>query len=145
MLVTFSEVSAHRSDQPDNGWAKLPFADGGGTRTCDLKKLQAAQDILGAGPLTVGHYTQVRLMVSTAALYFDNAAAGAACAAAIAAPAGRTAPLEIPSGEVKLNREFDIAGATTTMLLDFDGDKSIRETGNGRFMMSPVISVVSVQ
>jgi hypothetical protein len=31
------------------------------------------------------------------------------------------------------------------MVLDFDGDKSVRETGNGQFMMSPVISVVSVQ
>jgi len=145
VLVTFSEVSAHRSDQPDSAWAKLPFADGGGTRTCDLKKLQTAQDILGTGPLTVGHYTQVRLTVSSAALYFDNASAGGACAGAIAAPAGRSAPLEIPSGEVKLNRDFDIAGAMTTMLLDFDGDRSIRETGNGRFMMSPVIGVVSVQ
>ena len=84
-------------------------------------------------------------MVASAALYFDNAATGAACAASIAAPAGRTAPLEIPSGEVKLNREFDVAGSTTTMLLDFDGDRSVHETGNGRFMMSPVIGVVSVQ
>jgi hypothetical protein len=66
-------------------------------------------------------------------------------AASITAPAGRTAPLEIPSGEVKLNREFDVTGSTTTMLLDFDGDKSIHETRNGRFMMSPVIGVVSVQ
>lgn len=145
VLVTFSEVSAHRSDQPDNGWTKVPFADGGGTRTCDLKKLQTSQDILGTGPLTVGHYTQVRLMVASAALYFDNAATGAACAASITAPAGRSAPLEIPSGEVKLNREFDVAGSTTTMLLDFDGDRSVHETGNGRFMMSPVIGVVSVQ
>jgi hypothetical protein len=35
--------------------------------------------------------------------------------------------------------------AATTMLIDFDGDRSIRETGNGRYMMSPVITVVSVQ
>ena len=145
VLVTFSEVSAHQDNQPDSAWTRLPFADGGGTRTCDLKKLQTAQDILGTGPLAVGHYTQVRLVVSSATLYFDNAAAGSACGALIAVPAGRSAPLEIPSGEVKLNRDFDISGATTTMLLDFDGDKSIRETGNGRFMMTPVIGVVSVQ
>ena len=145
VLVTFSDVSAHRSDQSDASWSRVPFADGGGTRTCDLKKLQTAQDILGTGPLTVGHYTQVRLIVSSAALYFDNAAAGAACGSSIATPAGRSAPLEIPSGEVKLNREFDVTGNTTTMLLDFDGDRSIHETGNGRFMLSPVIGVVSVQ
>ena len=86
------------------------------------------------------------VVVSSASIYFDNAAAGDACAASIAAPAGRSASLEIPSGEVKLNRPFDVPEAgTTTMLLDFDGDRSIRETGNGRFMMSPVIAVVSVK
>jgi hypothetical protein len=148
VLVTFSEVSAHRADQTDGTWSRLAFAGSAPTRTCDLKKLQNAQDVLGTGPLASGHYTQVRLVVSSAAVYFDNAAtvpAGAACASAITAPVGRNAPLEIPSGEVKLNREFDIASSTTTILLDFDGDKSIRETGNGRFMMSPVIAIVSVQ
>ena len=75
----------------------------------------------------------------------DNAAAGNACAASIVAPAGRSAAVEISSGEVKLNREFDIASTATTILVDFDGDKSVHETGNGRFMMSPVIGVVSVQ
>lgn len=145
LLVTFSDVSAHRADQADGGWTRLTFADNATSRTCDLKKLQTAQDILGTGPLAAGHYTMVRLTVSSASLYFDNAAAGTACAASIAAPAGRSAAMEIPSGEVKLNREFDVAAATTTMLVDFDGDKSVRETGNGRFMMSPVIGVVSVQ
>jgi hypothetical protein len=34
---------------------------------------------------------------------------------------------------------------TTTMLLDFNGDQSVRQTGNGQYMMTPVIAVVSVQ
>ena len=146
LLVTFSEVDAHKSDTADGTWAKLPFAGGATSRTCDLKKLQNAQDVLGTGPLTTGHYTQVRLVVSASVIYFDNAATGDACAATIAAPAGRNANVTIPSGEVKLNREFDVSSATTTtMLLDFDGDKSVRDTGNGQYMMSPVIAVVSVQ
>ena len=145
LLVTFSEVSAHRADATDSAWTTLAFADAATSRTCDLKKLQTAQDILGTGPLATGHYTMIRLTVSRAALYFDNAAAGNACAASIAAPAGRSASMDIPSGEVKLNREFDITSTTTTMLVDFDGDKSVHDTGNGRFMMSPVIGIVSVQ
>ena len=36
VLVTFSEVAAHR----DGDWTRLPFPGGGSTRTCDLKKLQ---------------------------------------------------------------------------------------------------------
>jgi len=146
LLVTFSEVNAHKSDTTEGSWAKVPFTGGATARTCDLKKLQTAQDVLGTGPLATGHYTQVRLVVSSATIYFDNAASGDACAATIAAPAGRGAAVTIPSGEVKLNREFDVSsGTTTTMLLDFDGDRSVRETGNGQFMMSPVIGVVSVQ
>jgi hypothetical protein len=31
------------------------------------------------------------------------------------------------------------------MLIDFDGDKSVTQTGNGAYRMSPVISIVSVQ
>jgi hypothetical protein len=146
LLVTFSEVDAHISTATDGAWTKLPFAGGATSRTCDLKKLQGAQDVLGTGPLATGHYTMVRLVVSSAAIYFDNAAAGTACAATIAVPAGRTAPVDIPSGEVKLNREFDVASSTTTtMLLDFNGDQSVRQTGNGSYMMSPVIAVMSVQ
>jgi hypothetical protein len=143
VLITFSEVTAHKST--DEEFTKVPFA-GATSRTCDLKKLQSAQDVLGTGPLSPGQYTQIRLVVSSATLYFDNAAGGDPCAPTIAAPAGRSSVVEIPSGEVKLNRQFTVpeAGATT-MLLDFDGDRSIRETGSGRYTMSPVVSVVSVQ
>lgn len=144
LLVTFSEVSVHRADGEE--WVTVPFSGGATSRTCDLKKLTSAQDVLGTGPLTTGRYTMVRLTVASAALYFDNAAEGAACAPSIGAPAGRTSPVDIPSGVVRLNRTFEVAADnTTTMLLDFDGDRSVRETGNGRYMMTPVITVVSVQ
>src|SRR5262249_13382076 len=69
-----------------------------------------------------------------------------ACAPSISAPSGQNAALDIPSGEVRLNRSFDVpASGTTTMVLDFNGDQSIRQMGNGRFSMTPVITVVSVQ
>ena len=146
VLVTFSAVTAHRADSEDAGWATLPFAAGATTRTCDLKKLVDAQDILGVGPIPAGLYTQLRLAVSGAALYFDNASSGSACAPSIAPPAGATAPMEVPSDKIKLNRNFEVAeGGATTILIDFDGDRSIHETGNGRFKMTPVIGVVSVQ
>ena len=85
-------------------------------------------------------------MVLTAAVYFDNASVGPACAAVIPAPVGKNAAVTIPSGEVKLNREFDLTATNaTTMVLDFDGDQSVHETGNGKYMMSPVVGIVSVQ
>jgi hypothetical protein len=160
--VTFSSVSVHRAD--GDAWQTIPFA-AGAARTCDLKKLNGPVDVLGVGALPAGKYTQVRLVVSSAALYFDNAAAGSACAASIAPPAGESAPVDVPSGEIKLNHEFTVSGGTT-MLLDFDGDQSVRQTGGGnsngngngksngngggshsntKYMMSPVVRVVSVQ
>jgi len=155
LLVTFSEVNVHASG---GDWVTLPFSGNASSRTCDLKKLQTAQDILGVGTLPAGHYTQLRLVVSSAAIYFDNASSGGACAPAIAAPPGADAPVVIPSGELKLNREFDLApGGATKILLDFDGDQSVKLTGSGgqgrgngggndgRYMMTPVIGIVSVQ
>jgi hypothetical protein len=92
-----------------------------------------------------GHYTQLRLTVSAATLYFDNPSVGPACAATIAAPAGASAPVTVSSGTVILNREFDLTtDDVTTILLDFDGDGSIIQTGAGAYRMTPVIAVVSV-
>jgi len=142
VLVTFSSVRAHRSD---SDWTVVPFINAATSRTCDLKKLETSEDILGSAALPAGHYTQVRLVVQSATLFFDNASTGSACASSIAPPAGASAPLDIPSGEVKLTREFDVsASSVMTMLLDFDGNGSIHATGNGRYMMSPVITILSV-
>jgi hypothetical protein len=142
-LVTFSGVSAHLTGAD---FITLPFVGHATMRTCDLKKLKGYQDVLGTGPLTQGHYTQLRLEVVSATLYFDNAAAGSACAPTIGAPAGASAAVKIPSGDIRLNREFDVTSAkATTILLDFDGDQSVRQTGNGDYQMTPVITVVSVQ
>jgi hypothetical protein len=162
LLVTFSAVSVHRTE--GDAWETIPFASGS-KRTCDLKKLNGPTDVLGVGALPVGHYTQIRLVVDSAALYFDNESSGGPCAASIAPPAGESAPVEIPSGEVKLNRQFTLTSAGTTMVLDFDGDQSVHQTGGGnsngngngngrggssggstaKYMMSPVITVRSVQ
>jgi hypothetical protein len=144
VLVTFSDVSAHK----DGNWTKLPFAGGSSTRTCDLKKLQNSnEDVLGTGGLNPGSYTMVRLVVQSATIYFDNSAVSATpCAASIAAPAGASANLPIPSGEVRLNGTFTItAGVASTMLLDYDGESSIKDLGNGSYRMEPVIRIIRVQ
>jgi len=144
LLVTFSEVCAHISGT--GGFTPIPFKDGTSSRTCDLKKLAAATDVLGTASLTPGHYTQIRLTVSSAILDFDSASSGAACQGSIT-PAGKnTANITIPSGQLILNREFDVTQAgATTMTLDFDGDQSVHSQGSGSYSMTPVITVVSVQ
>jgi hypothetical protein len=145
--VTFTELQIHPAD---GDWMPVDFAGAPATasRTCNLKKLEGPIDILGADSLTAGRYTQVRLVVSEAFIYFGGTpTAESACAATLAPPTGFTSSpsLEIPSGEVKLNREFElIANGTTTIDLDFEGDKSITLTGSNRYRMTPVIGIKSV-
>jgi len=144
MLVTFSGVSAHHADEE---WQTLTFAGNATSLTCDLKKLVNVFDVLGTGQLLAGHYTQIRVVVQSAALYSSpTPAADPACAPSITPPAGLIGNVEIPSGEVKLNRQFTIPeGGATKILIDFDGECSVNSMGNGRFSMSPVISIVSVE
>jgi len=142
VLVTFSEVAAHKNGD----WTRLPFP-GGSTRTCDLKKLQnAAQDLLGGGPISPATYTMVRLVVQSAKIYFDNSAQSATpCAPSIAEPAGASALMNIPSGEVRLNGSFNLtSSAATTVVLDYDGESSIIQNGSS-YTMQPVIRIVSIQ
>jgi hypothetical protein len=142
LLITFNQVSVHKSDTPDGEWIKI---GDGVERTCDLKHLESVNDLLATGPLGSGHYTQIRLQVSKAVVYFNEESGGPACQ-----PTTTTNALHfdvtIPSGEVKLNRQFEITeGGTTTITVDFDGEKSVHLLPSGGYMMSPVISVVSVQ
>ncbi len=142
VLVTFSAVEVHHSGA---GW--IPLTGPGFTRTCNLKKLTGATDVLGTAFVTGGHYTMIRLVISGATLYTGGAWPTTTCASSISPLSAPTSSSEvdIPSGEVKLNREFDLAsGGTKTILLDFDGDKSIRERGNGTLFMQPVIAVLNV-
>ena len=149
--VTFSDVSAHLSGE-GGGWQSLFTTTE--TRTCDLNQLVngVAVDLVGED-LPAGDYTQLRLTVSDAKLYFGGTAAGNICGEEITAPSETFASVEIPSGEIKLNRPFTLAATgMTTIELDFDGDRSVKEIGNigpaipedGRYRMTPVISVVSV-
>jgi hypothetical protein len=142
VFVTFSEVSVRASG---GDFTTLPFANNLSTRTCDLKQLVTAQDLLGSGSMTTGHYTQIRLVVASATLYFDNAAPGPPCGAVLPMPSGRNASATIPSGEVRLNQEFDVSSTkATTILVDFDGGRSLALSGSGTYMLLPVVSVVSV-
>lgn len=156
LVVTFSEVSAHMSG---GDWVTLPFASTGTpptavtARTCDIKRLvNGATDVLGVGALTPGHYTQLRLTVSSATIYFNQATTDVTpCVAGstMAFAAGSTetgTPVPVSSGQLILNRPFDVPSTgATTITLDFNGDGSVVQTGAGMYRMTPVITVVGVQ
>ncbi len=62
VLVSFSSVSAHTTGAD---FMPLGFAGGAASRTCDLKRLVGAEDVLGTGALPAGHYTGLRLVVAS--------------------------------------------------------------------------------
>jgi len=60
--------------------------------------------------------------------------------------AGDSFPLTVPSGctsGFKLKGEFSlVAGQETVLIMDFDMQKSVHETGNGKYMLKPVVRFI---
>jgi Domain of unknown function (DUF4382) len=144
VLITFSDVSVQR----DGNWTKVPFPGGGSTRTCDLKKLEnRTEDLLGSASLSAGTYTMVRVTVQSATIYADNPSTSPTpCAASIPAPAGGSTPATVSAREVMLNGSWDApTSATRTILIDFDGESSLRKPSSSTYALDPVIRIVSIQ
>ena len=93
----------------------------------DLLTLAKTTTPLGSTSLPAGHYTQVRLFVSSATLT-DSAG---------------THDVTIPSGSqtgLKVLVDYNInAGDVTNVLLDFDVNHSIVSTGSGKYQLKPVV------
>jgi hypothetical protein len=81
--------------------------------------------------LSAGQYTQIRLIIGPGSYVIDN---------------GVKHDLEVPSGSqtgLKLTHQFTIEGGKLyELILDFNVDKSIVVTGNGRYKLKPTIRVM---
>ncbi|RJP82262.1 MAG: DUF4382 domain-containing protein [Candidatus Zixiibacteriota bacterium] len=128
IVVTRVEVHIAEADS-NSGW----WVVNDSTATYDLLILaNGANAVLGDTLLPAGHYTQIRLYIGDGSNVVVD---------------GITYPLTIPSGQqsgLKLNHQFDIESNTLYELtLDFDAESSIQQTGNGGYMLSPVIRVIA--
>ncbi len=120
-------VSVHRADEDSlGGWFDVAIAD---TMHIDLLSLVNGSVVALADTLLpAGDYTQIRLLLGAGnSVVFD----------------GVEHPLTIPSGMtsgLKIQFPFTIEhGMLYEVTLDFDASRSIHVTGNGRWMMRPVI------
>ena len=121
VIVTISNISVHSSNQSNGRW----FYVVNGSHEINLTKIKNVEEFLGSATLPVGHYTQIRLYVEKAVATID----------------GKIYNLTIPSKSIKLVRSFEIkANQTTTLLLDFNAEKSIHHA-DGKYIMMPVIEV----
>jgi hypothetical protein len=128
--IVVTRVEVHMADSSEGGWMIVNPVP----HTYDLLQLtNGASVVLGDTFLTAGHYTQIRLVLGDGCNVVTN---------------GDTIPLVIPSGMqtgIKLNHEFDLLpGNLYELMLDFNAEQSIHITGNGEYMMNPVIRVMPV-
>ncbi len=93
----------------------------------DLKAIQGVEQFLANKLVASGNYTQVRLEVKTVSIEGG----------------GNTTNATVPSGELKLVGTFEVAlNKTTVITLDFDGEKSVVATGEGKYEFKPVIKLL---
>jgi hypothetical protein len=128
--VVVREVHIHPAgDGEDAGWLTVrPPAD----TTIDLLSLTNGGFVtLGSDQVPAGTYDQVRLVLGNGSTIVVG---------------GTESPLTVPSGMqsgIKVKGTFTVpAGGSVDVGLDFDAAHSIHRTGNGRWMMNPVIRLV---
>jgi len=142
--VIISKIEGHIAGEGEEGedkgsWEVLKEWSGG--MQVDLIKLEDVSILLASLELEPNKYTQLRL--------FLMGGEEDAWVVLLEEPEGPTSKefLEIPSSAntgIKLNRPFEIiAGMITKLIIDFDAEKSVIKTGNGKYKMKPVISVSS--
>jgi hypothetical protein len=135
--VTVSKVRIHASgsaSDTDSGWTDITINPAKKLNLLNLSN--GVLETLGQASLAPGHYSQLRLVLDSAAGASTVVATGSTTESALDTPSG------LASG-IKLVHEFDVAaGQRADVVMDFDACKSIVSKGNGRFLLKPVLKVL---
>jgi hypothetical protein len=126
--ILSAKVHTSNDTSDQSGWQDLPITAG----VYDLLTLSNGLDILlGTMSLPAGQVSQFRLTLG------DNNTIK---------NGGVTYPLEIKGGDkdqLKIQvHQTIVAGSTYSFLLDFDAGKSIKESGNDKYKLKPVVRLV---
>lgn len=94
----------------------------------DLLTLRNTSELLVAAEVAPGDYEFIEVELDEAGSSVVDAATN------------EELPVKIPSEKIKVLGGFTVApDATTTVLLDFDADRSLKRRGNGEWLLEPVI------
>lgn len=121
VLLTVDSVEAHNND---TGWVTVSSTQ----MTYDLLQLKASgvMALLADVNLSAGTYEQVRLNISKVVVVDANVSHDA----------------KLPSSELKIVGMLVIgSNSTSTANLDFEVDKSLHVTGNGSYILAPVVKL----
>ena len=137
--INISKIEGHIANNGEEGsWEVLKEWSGG--LPVDLIKLEDVSMLLASLELEPNKYTQLRIFLNGDASLVLEGEDGPNRPT-------ETVPLEIPSSAnsgIKLNHPFKIVeGMITKLTIDFDAEKSVIKTGNGKYKMEPVISLSS--
>ncbi len=166
VYVTIDEIRVHKSDEDDANvnmteddmyevsddlnntdpsWIVVarPY------KTYNLLELQnGLTEELGDANISVGKYTQMRLVLGNQEDNGTNISGNPHPFAhyVIFTNGSDTAALTIPSDVIKQNHNFTVLPDSNIILtIDFDANKSIVETGNGQYILKPVLGLVSIE
>ena len=119
------EKGRQQRPQGKGGWISIDLSDN--ATTFDLLEIKGIEQYLGANEVTVGKYTQVRLVVDKIQVALEG---------------GELQDATLPSKELKIVRPFNVvAGETTALILDFEADKMVTVTGAGKIIVKPVVKL----
>lgn len=132
IYIDIEEVRVHTSvtaEEEDGGWQTLDNINAG---VYDLLELTGGIDtVLASMELPAGRISQVRLVLGSNNSIVVN---------------GVSHDLKTPSAQqsgLKLNVQAELsAGLLYDLLLDFDAARSIVRTGNGQYILKPVIRAI---
>lgn len=129
VLIDIREVLINVTGDDDKGWQSLPGVNKGVYNLLDL--VNDKDTLLVNADIPGGRIQQMRLVLGpNNAVVVD----------------GVTIPLETPSAQqsgLKLNIHQEVSGGILyTLLLDFDAARSIVRTGNGKYILKPVIRTI---
>jgi hypothetical protein len=119
------EMTATESEDADTaGW--ITVIDD--PQQVDLIALVNVSKVIGQATLDPGNYTQIRLKIDSGTITVDNI----------------EHDLAVPGRVLRLNRGFILVpNETLTLTLDFNVEKSVIRTGSDKYMLKPVIAVLS--
>ena len=118
-----NETAEDSTAEGDSGWHVLELEE----RTLDLAALVNVSELLASGNVSVGKYTQIRIVLVNVTGTLVN---------------GTVVNFKVPSGELKIIRPFTIQRDTTTSLtVDIDLEKSIVHSKNG-WTFKPILGSI---
>ena len=121
VVVTIDSVSVHSAAE---GWVAVSSE----SQTVDLLKLKAegSQELLADVTLKEGTYQQLRLNISKV----------------VVVDAEGEHEAKLPSGELKIVGDLEVkANSTSTVTFDFIADESLHITGQGEYILAPVVQL----